>query len=317
MNSLRDAPSYNRRRTVLLISDRAAPANLAAALDLAGAEIAGAMRWAEAAGGIAAYRRVDIVLAEAGGADPASVDAVVDWAVTAGDAAETMLVLTISPDQIDEVARLTGTRHQLLCNPSPTERAAAIALAIGSGATGTVRDTGAGDQDARLQKLSDDIARITEMLTRLIGTEPGYAAPFAPSAPMRDRKTDYGAPPPVEAGQVDVAPQLIRQAIRARRMRDQFFMPGLFEDPAWDMLLDLFAAELEGTRVSVSSLCIAAAVAPTTALRWIGRMTEAGLFERQADPLDRRRVFMRLSRATSDGMRRYAAATNQAGLPVA
>ena len=31
------------------------------------------------------------------------------------------------------------------------------------------------------------------------------------------------------------------------------------------MLLDLFAAELEGNRVSVSSLCIAAGVAPTTA----------------------------------------------------
>ena len=58
------------------------------------------------------------------------------------------------------------------------------------------------------------------------------------------------------------------------------------------MLLDLYAAELEGAQVSVSSLCIAAAVAPTTALRWIGRMTEAGLFVRQPDPFDRRRAFL-------------------------
>ena len=43
------------------------------------------------------------------------------------------------------------------------------------------------------------------------------------------------------------------------------------------VLLDLFAAELEGNRVSVSSLCIAAGVAPTTALRWIARMTDMGL----------------------------------------
>ncbi len=50
----------------------------------------------------------------------------------------------------------------------------------------------------------------------------------------------------------------VREVIRARRLRDQFFERGLFEDPAWDMLLDLFAAELEQTQVSVSSLCIAA-----------------------------------------------------------
>nr|WP_277924321.1 winged helix DNA-binding protein [Sphingomonas sp. CROZ-RG-20F-R02-07] len=73
------------------------------------------------------------------------------------------------------------------------------------------------------------------------------------------------------------------------------------------MLLDLFAAELERAKVSVSSLCIAAAVAPTTALRWIARLTEAGLFERRPDPADRRRAFMALTPRASDGMRRYFA----------
>lgn len=69
------------------------------------------------------------------------------------------------------------------------------------------------------------------------------------------------------------------------------------------MLLDLYAAHLEGTQVSVSSLCIAAAVAPTTALRWIGKMTEAGLFTRQPDPVDRRRAFMVLTERALEGMR--------------
>ena len=42
------------------------------------------------------------------------------------------------------------------------------------------------------------------------------------------------------------------------------------------MLLDLTAARAEHTRVSVTSLCIASGVPPTTALRWIGQMSDAG-----------------------------------------
>src|SRR3546814_2543305 len=75
--------------------------------------------------------------------------------------------------------------------------------------------------------------------------------------------------------------------LRQRRMREQYFPADLFADPAWDMLLDLYAARLEHQPVSVSSLCIAAAVPATTALRWIKTMTEAGLFVREADPQDR------------------------------
>lgn len=83
----------------------------------------------------------------------------------------------------------------------------------------------------------------------------------------------FGVEPPREPA---AEPRDLRRAIRSRRLRDEFFMPGLFADPAWDMLLDLYAAELEDQPVSVSSLCIAAAVAPTTALRWIARMRRTG-----------------------------------------
>jgi DNA-binding MarR family transcriptional regulator len=55
----------------------------------------------------------------------------------------------------------------------------------------------------------------------------------------------------------------------------------------------------------VSSLCIAAEVPPTTALRWIKSLTDRGLFVRRPDPRDARRVFIELSRETSDAMHRY------------
>ena len=79
----------------------------------------------------------------------------------------------------------------------------------------------------------------------------------------------------------------------------------MFADPAWDMLLDLLQAEIAQHRVPVSSLCIAAAVPATTALRWIKTMTDAGLFKRRADPHDGRRVFVELSSIASDAMHRY------------
>jgi DNA-binding MarR family transcriptional regulator len=88
-------------------------------------------------------------------------------------------------------------------------------------------------------------------------------------------------------------------------MREQFFGPDLFADPAWDILLDLYAARLEQQRVAVSSLCIAAAVPATTALRWIKTLTETGLLVRTADPNDGRRVYIELSQETADSLDTY------------
>lgn len=69
--------------------------------------------------------------------------------------------------------------------------------------------------------------------------------------------------------------------LASRRRREDLFGANLFADPAWDMLLDLFVEEEKGNSVYVSSLCMASAVPTTTALRWIGTLTEAGLFERR------------------------------------
>ncbi|MGV8998217.1 MAG: hypothetical protein ACOH12_14865 [Parvibaculaceae bacterium] len=83
--------------------------------------------------------------------------------------------------------------------------------------------------------------------------------------------------------------------------RTNFFPDGLFADPAWDMLLDLMHARLNGKQISVSSLCIAARVPATTALRRIGDLVSSGLAARVKDVNDGRRVFIEL---TPDGLAR-------------
>lgn len=97
----------------------------------------------------------------------------------------------------------------------------------------------------------------------------------------------------------------VRALIRARRARSNFFDANLFADPAWDLLLDLKAAQLEGKPVSVSSACIAAAVPPTTALRWIKTLTDEGMIEREADPQDGRRIFLSLTSKAALAMDAY------------
>ena len=102
-------------------------------------------------------------------------------------------------------------------------------------------------------------------------------------------------------------PRLLRRIIRQHQLRARFFDTELFADPAWDILLDLTAARAEHTRVSVTSLCIASGVPPTTALRWISQMTGGGLLERVQDDTDRRRAFIALSDKAAEGMARYFA----------
>ncbi len=112
---------------------------------------------------------------------------------------------------------------------------------------------------------------------------------------------------------VDAA--FVRRLIHARQRRVAAFGADLFADPVWDMMLDLLAARLEGRAVRTSSLCIAAGVPGTTAMRWIRLLTERGLFIRVADPHDRRSVLIALSDDTAERLTAHlAASTESVGL---
>ncbi len=105
-------------------------------------------------------------------------------------------------------------------------------------------------------------------------------------------------------------PRLLRRIIELRERRFRFFDKGMLADPAWDMILDLALAHVEFRRISVTSLCIASGVPPTTALRWIRQLVEQGLFERYEDAVDRRRAFISLS---DHGVEKVAAYFNSCG----
>lgn len=196
----------------------------------------------------------------------------------------------------------------------------AAALVAAAGVDAALRDWLAQPGQAGLPLVvlaSDDDADAAGALldARIIGFLPPDAPAGAIAAALEGAAGDAGvadargsyalvwpqgvpAPAASEARPVD-APR-IRAHIKARRLRERHFPAGLFADPAWDILLDLAAARLEGRLVSVSSLCIAAAVPTTTALRWIKNMVDSGLLLRVDDRHDARRAFITLAPDTAN-----------------
>jgi DNA-binding MarR family transcriptional regulator len=203
---------------------------------------------------------------------------------------------------IDPVAASVGeSRVELIVDADDQQRAAAIAIALaGARQPPRLSDVAADKNAARLRQLSEEVNRIASTLARLSSGPAPATDPHVPAAA------------PQELPQVSA--DTVRSVIRARRLRSRYFQEDLFADPAWDMLLDLLQAEIAQLRVPVSSLCIAAAVPATTALRWLKALVDQGLFVRRADPHDGRRVFVELSPDASQALRRYFAEVGKAAV---
>jgi DNA-binding MarR family transcriptional regulator len=85
-----------------------------------------------------------------------------------------------------------------------------------------------------------------------------------------------------------------RTLLRARARRTELLGVELFRDPAWDVLLDLYANGREDGMM-ISALCHAAGVPPTTALRYVHKLVEAGTLVSEDHPQDQRRTMVRLA----------------------
>ena len=230
------------------------------------------------------------------------------------------VILVAGLDTIDlAFACMRSDRTQLLCTPDHTDLAAALLTAGGTTPQRTVHEVNQESEGVRLQQLSEEVSRLARTLEALT-SRPRHATPsFALGPRISDRASDYIGMPTVEtignqpaaADEAALGAAQVRDMLRARRLREDFLPGELFADPAWDMLLDLLAARLEQERVSVSSLCIASAVPPTTALRWIRTLTDKGIVHRQADPHDGRRVFIALAEETAQALTRWFMASRR------
>jgi DNA-binding MarR family transcriptional regulator len=226
----------------------------------------------------------------------AVLDRLLERLHVAGEVSGRMAAIVIIPVALIDVvtARLAGSGTEILVDPGNAEIGAAVAQLVAPPSPWVAE--GAEASNRRLAELSEEVGRIARTLAQLSGDD--------------TPRTVMPSPARAEDG------PMLRAFIRLRRMRGQHFLPALFADPAWDILLDLAAARIEGRVVAVSSLCIAAAVPATTALRWITHMTEQALLVRKPDPADGRRVFIALSDEAAAGIDGYLAAARKVVAPV-
>lgn len=292
---------WGQEPSVLIIGNRAQ--DQAAAEQAArtiGARILGLEPIDGALARLAGIVAVDSVLINLGEEDGLARQRLLDWANHAARDGTAAPIISLPHAMIEEVvARIDQPNVVLLCEPRLEDRVSALGLALAERRP-ALHDQGVEADAERLRRLSEEVARIAGALAEL-STSARSAAYMTP----RDM--------PDVPGEAVVDAEMVRSLIRIRRLREQFFPRDLFADPAWDMLLDLLAARLERSRVAVSSLCIAAAVPPTTALRWIRTLAEHGLFVRRQDPEDGRRVFIELSDPASEALHAYFYTAGQLG----
>ena len=100
--------------------------------------------------------------------------------------------------------------------------------------------------------------------------------------------------------------------LAARRHRDALFGEGLFGEPGWDILLELYVAGMRHSRYSLSKVGGSQGLPSTTVLRWLGKLEDEGLVYREVDPTFPRRLLVTLTDRGFDLMSAYVDAVRDA-----
>ncbi len=149
-----------------------------------------------------------------------------------------------------------------------------------------------GKPPAEISYLGTEVRRLLGELDRLASFLSGIGSDQAGSG-SHDAPTGEA---------VVLAVAVAKQAIKMRRQRAKLFGVGLFAEPGWDILLELYVARAEDYKVTVGNACIAAAVPMSSALRWCQLLEDRRIILRYQDTGDRRRRFVKLSDCANEKM---------------
>ena len=138
------------------------------------------------------------------------------------------------------------------------------------------------------------------LATNLLRVANEILADAAPEPAVGERDT------PLQEGWSDVNQEKILikaiEIYKSRQRRSRHLPSELFGEPAWDILLDLFAARLQKKRISVTSACTASGVPLTTALRWLRVLEDSRMIERYDSETDQRVTWVKLTASASNSM---------------
>lgn len=153
-----------------------------------------------------------------------------------------------------------------------------------------LRDTPAAREDllGKISNLSHELRSLVQLLDEPSTRDNEGDGPIGPAQVEVTGQTAQGHEPGALAA-------YIREILRKESKRREIGGGELFGDPAWEMLLDLLLAKIEGRLVAVSSACIASGAPMSTALRLVRRLVAEGVLCRLPDKHDRRRHFLAIN----------------------
>lgn len=114
---------------------------------------------------------------------------------------------------------------------------------------------------------------------------------------MADRPDEHSGVSHAAYGNGSTKAATVRNVVQSRSRRAKFFRASLFADPAWDILLLVYSAQLEQQRVAVSEICTSVGVPETTMIRWVTILEAEGLIARTVDNLNGGQSFVSLTDA--------------------
>ena len=104
----------------------------------------------------------------------------------------------------------------------------------------------------------------------------------------------------------ETALEAAKRAYEDRRARtEEFGDGGLFGEPAWDILLDLFIHQSRHEQVTIKSACVGSGASDATAMRWLRALSSEGLITIAQDPADEMYRLVSLTAEGYESMLRY------------
>lgn len=112
-----------------------------------------------------------------------------------------------------------------------------------------------------------------------------------------------------EAGEMEKLARMARRLIALREVRQRFLPSGYFDEPAYNILLDLFVAHCENRVTYVHDACVASQSPMSTALRWVSVIVNDGFAIRHRDVVDGRRTILEITPKGVDAVRKVVSTT--------
>jgi DNA-binding MarR family transcriptional regulator len=108
------------------------------------------------------------------------------------------------------------------------------------------------------------------------------------------------------AAKLAITEDHILSILIARRARVAVFGPNLFSEPAWDALLELYAAQLGRRSLSLDDIAKALDVPQSTMARWVDVLADRDLIETESDTIEPSRLWLRLTAKGQAKMKQLA-----------